>query len=72
MKVSKAVLLAALDDIRERVASGDSFEGSLNYSCMEEGLLPDEFEFVGSYRINNKYGQGGMRIFSKDDPTKGT
>lgn len=59
--MSAEALLAIIDNIRELVASGDSFEGYLNY------LIPDpeddaDFAVEARYRIGNLQGQGGMRI----------
>lgn len=52
-------LLTVLDDIRARVADGDSFEGHITYA------MPDEpgadFSVQAAYRIGNSAGQGGMR-----------
>jgi hypothetical protein len=61
--VSRDGLLATLDDIRDHVARGDSFEGFLNYT-MPEPDDPDDVEFrlEARYRVGNLQGQGGMRI----------
>lgn len=64
-----AQLLDVLDDIRARVAAGDSFEGNLEYlmpypdESHPDGY-PDEVEFLvkGNYRVGNTMGQGGMRL----------
>lgn len=57
-------LLAVLDDMRRRVAEGDSFEGSIEYLMPGPlGLDPDaEFAVMASYRVGNLMGQGGVRL----------
>jgi hypothetical protein len=57
MIVTKAYLLAILDDIRAHVAADDSFEGSLQYLIPENG---DGFELMASYRVDNLRGQGSI------------
>lgn len=59
--------LELLDDIRRRVAEGDSFEGFLEY------LIPDDpdsgamFDVRAGYRIGNSMGQGGFRVIEQRD-----
>jgi hypothetical protein len=62
--MTKDELLAVLDDMRERVAAGDSFEGFLNYLIPDE---PDKAEFAveARYRVGNLDGQGGMRMIGE-------
>lgn len=59
-------LLAYLDDIRARVASHDSFEGSIEYLMPTpdeaEGNPDCHFMVRGAWRIGNSQGQGGMRM----------
>jgi hypothetical protein len=62
MKMNTKTLVELLADIAKRVEAGDSFEGSLSYTCMQEHLGPNEWEVQASYRIGNTEGQGGMRI----------
>jgi len=62
MKMKKDELAAVLNDICQVVGGGDSFEGSIKYSCMEDGLGKDEFEVEAFYRIGNSMGQGGCRL----------
>jgi hypothetical protein len=61
-----AELLGVLDDVRARVAAGDSFEGSLEYLMPydEEGVLVEGADFMvrAAYRVGNSQGQGGMRL----------
>jgi hypothetical protein len=52
-------------DLRELagiVESGDSFEGSYHYSCLQEAAQPGQFEVTAAIRVGNLEGQGGMRI----------
>jgi len=61
MLLPKEQLLAIIDDIRARIISGDSLEGSFEY------LLPrdpdvETFEVKASYRVGNLEGQGKLRI----------
>lgn len=62
MKTNTAGLVGLLDDIKARVAAGDSFEGNLNYTCMAPHLGTHEWEVVGAYRVGNSEGQGGMTV----------
>lgn len=62
-------LLAVLDDMRARVAAGDSFEGSIEY-LMPGPLEIDtdkDFAVMASYRIGNLDGQGGVRLIRDPD-----
>lgn len=63
VNMSQESLLALLDDIRGRVAEGDSFEGSFQYLLPEDENAPaHSFDVQASYRIGNTMGQGGMRM----------
>jgi hypothetical protein len=53
-------LVALLDDIRNRVAAGDSLEGHIQY--LLGGSLERPFQVAGLYRIGNRDGQGGARL----------
>ena len=72
---SQEQLLELLDDIRERVAAGDSFEGSLEYLMPgPEPFNGPEFEGAdfaarASYRVGNSMGQGGVSLFGIQEPT---
>ena len=57
--MSREELLALIDDIRTRVAEGDSFEGKLQYLLGTDEEKP--FEVAALYRIDNKLGQGSTR-----------
>lgn len=60
--VTKERLLEVLDDIRSRVANGDSFEGSIRYLLPEDPEHADDFMVEACYRVGNSAGQGGMRM----------
>ena len=62
MKLCTEDLLALLDELKSRIKTGDSFEGAVTYTCLDDGLQPGEWEVTGSYRVGNRDGQGGMRI----------
>jgi hypothetical protein len=53
--LTTAELAAALRRIAVHVEAGDSFEGSLTYTCTSE---PDTFAVQASYRVGNLNGQG--------------
>jgi len=62
----REMLLHILDDIRAKVAAGDSFEGSIEYLIPEaDGAPAGSFDVRASYRIGNLHGQGGMRMIGR-------
>jgi len=77
--LDKEAFLGILDDIRNLVAAGDSFEGSLSYEFPWNTELGDPtddprgegFRVRASYRTGNSMGQGGMRMVGEwsDPPT---
>jgi hypothetical protein len=58
-------LVRLLDDMREHVASGDSFEGFVQYLLPDDGDDPDGFRVEARYRVGNLQGQGGMRVIGR-------
>lgn len=70
---TKDELLMILDDIRNKVEEGDSFEGFLNYLMPDYTGIPEEdeklkdidFMVEARYRIGNSMGQGGMRMWGE-------
>jgi hypothetical protein len=62
--MEQEALAAVLRDMAERVAEGDSFEGSIEYLMPTEEEVPDgTWALVrASYRIGNRDGQGGVRL----------
>jgi hypothetical protein len=64
-------LLAILDDMRLRVANGDSFEGSIEYLMSEPVLgagVDADFAVLASYRVGNTLGQGSVRLIRDITP----
>lgn len=68
MKQTKEQLLSILADISAAIQADDSFEGSLSYTVMAEGLERGEFEVEAVYRIGNSEGQGGMVLIRREAP----
>lgn len=69
--MSRDDLVAILDDIRQRVATGDSFEGNLQY-LISDGDHP--YDVAAAYRVGNRMGQGGMTLIgipARDEPQAG-
>jgi hypothetical protein len=62
MKQMTSQLAALLREIADAVEQGDSFEGRIEYTRMDEGLEREEWEVSAAYRVGNAMGQGGMRI----------
>lgn len=60
-------LVAVLLDMAERVRTGDSFEGSIEYLMPTvEDVPEDTYALVrASYRIGNRDGQGGLRLIGE-------
>lgn len=58
--IKRADLKKMLIELAEKIDEGDSFEGSLSYSCMTSGLERDEMEVTVAVRVGNLEGQGGM------------
>lgn len=68
LPMSQTDLLAVLDDIRQSVAAGDSFEGSIEYLMPGPlGMDTDEdFAVMASYRVGNSMGQGGVVLIGAE------
>ncbi|WP_158813198.1 hypothetical protein [Streptomyces rimosus] len=60
--MSRGDLVALLDDIRARVATGDSFEGNLQYLMPQADDAEHPFDVAATYRVGNSMGQGGAVI----------
>ena len=67
MKQTTKQLIETLSEISKAIQDGDSFEGHISYSCLEEHLERDEWEVSGAYRIGNNMGQGGMRVMEPSE-----
>ena len=68
---SKYEVTSALTDALQRVRAGDSFEGFIQWTMPtdEPELEGAEFGLMARYRVGNLDGQGGMRVYSKGEPT---
>lgn len=62
MKMQKEQLIAMLEDMLTAVKMDDSFEGSVQYTVMDDDLGPGEFEVGAFYRVGNSMGQGGAVV----------
>ncbi|MFG3476422.1 hypothetical protein ACGF3K_14320 [Streptomyces sp. NPDC047980] len=56
--MSREEFLTLLDDLRERVAKGDSLEGHVQY-LLADNLAEHPFDVAAMYRVGNSTGQGG-------------
>lgn len=65
MKITTQQLVDALRSIADLIEKNDSYEGTISYSCLEEGLKPGEFEATSFIRVGNREGQGGARIMER-------
>jgi hypothetical protein len=63
-KYTRDTLAAILEDMAKRIRNNDSFEGSIQYSCLDDGLKPGTFNATGPYRVGNSEGQGGVRLLN--------
>ncbi|MGS2592259.1 hypothetical protein [Streptomyces hebeiensis] len=71
IKMHRVELAGVFKDIAASIEAGDSFEGSITYSCIDnifsvdvdlEELTGDEFFVGGMYRVGNSMGQGGVNF----------
>ena len=63
--MSRTDLLSLLDDIRERVATGDSLEGNFQY--LLAGIDAEHpFDVAATYRVGNQLGQGGCILIGAE------
>lgn len=62
MKIHKSELIERLKQTILDLENDDSFEGTLTYTCMVEGLERGEFECQWYLRHGNSEGQGGCSI----------
>ncbi len=67
--VERRELSAILRDMADKIDAGDSWEGHLEYSYWDEenGAGRDQFSVMGTYRIGNLDGQGGVRLLMRFD-----
>lgn len=62
MKINKEQLVLVLRDMANLIENSDSFEGRINYTCMEDDCGKDEFHVEAFYRTGNSMGQGGVSM----------
>lgn len=62
LTVSKAELVAILEDLIAWVEADDSMEGSLAYEWGDE---PGRYRVAGVLRMGNSMGQGGVRLLQE-------
>jgi hypothetical protein len=62
VKVQTQELITILDDIRQRIQAGDSFEGHLSYTYLDGECDAGDFFINATYRVGNLQGQGSMRV----------
>jgi hypothetical protein len=60
LPASRTQLVELLRDMADRVETGDSMEGSVEYLLEDDG--PGDLRVRACYRVGNLDGQGGMRI----------
>lgn len=63
--MSREELVRLLDDIRDRVAAGDSFEGTIRY-VIPDGPAEHPFDVAAMYRVGNLLGQGGCVVIGAE------
>jgi hypothetical protein len=63
--MSRSELLSLLDDIRERVAKGDSLEGNFQY-LLADVSAEHPYDVAATYRAGNLMGQGGCILVGAD------
>jgi hypothetical protein len=74
IKMKRNELAGIFKAIAASIEAGDSFEGAIRYSCMDDIFGPDtadvdpnildrdEFFVGGMYRVGNSMGQGGINL----------
>jgi hypothetical protein len=63
--MSRSELVSLLDDIRTRVASGDSLEGNFQY-LLADINAEHPYDVAATYRVGNRMGQGGCVLIGAD------
>lgn len=61
--MTRGQLLRILDDLRARIAIGDSDEGHLTYMLPADPAA--DFDVRAGYRVGNRFGQGGFRVIGR-------
>lgn len=70
MLMSKEKLQALLTELGFAVEQGDSLEGTISFSALDEHVPPGHFEVTGIYRTGNSQGQGGSSIIEHSVPAE--
>jgi len=63
MKLTTEELLMLLDELKSRIQTGDSFEGALTYTFLDDELQPGEWEVSGTYGVGK---DGRIMHWSKE------
>jgi hypothetical protein len=63
--LTKEQFLAHLDDIRNQVATNNSFEGTFTWTAYNDKLQPNQFMLGGVYRCNESIGSNNVRSLSE-------
>lgn len=61
-KLSSNQLVSFLQEVACEIERGASYEGSLEYSCVDDACAPGEFLVTAAVRNSNDLGQGGYWI----------
>ena len=67
MKLQQGSLANLFRLLATMIEDGDSFEGSISYSCLDNDLDGGDFRVTGTYRIGNLDGQGGVVVLEKEE-----
>lgn len=62
MKLNSQSLVMVLRDMANLIEKNDSFEGQINYTCLDDDCEVGQFEVKAFYRTGNSMGQGGSSI----------
>jgi hypothetical protein len=71
MKMERGKLAGLFRSIAREIETGDSFEGNISYTCMQDGLKPMEFEVKAFIRTGNSLGQGGCILIEATEAPNG-
>jgi hypothetical protein len=63
--MSREELISLLDNIKDRVASGDSLEGNLQY-LLADVDAEHPYDVAATFRVGNRTGQGGCILIGAD------
>lgn len=66
-KMAKETLLRFLQGAIDAIGEDDSYEGSIEYSCLDESCGKHEFMVLASVRVGNAMGQGRCILIGDAD-----